>query len=223
MELKNLLPNVVESLTSQETSPESQLVKRRFVFPSSMALEDDETRKKLIACGWYKLYLDAEWTQTENSDYIKEMLKKEFWFNNAEYSKGMFITGSVGVGKTSLIALIGKYFAKYFPIMPYFVPTGVLFDMYFEKKYTEVNKLMESTVLFLDDLGREYGSDYPLSKFENFMEYRYGNMLPTFITSNLKIEDLKKREGFERIADRINDPKWMIHLLYAGETKRKRN
>jgi DNA replication protein DnaC len=213
----------VESLTSQETSPESQFPKKRLIKILSVPQTDENTYYDLLNCGWYKLYLESDWSKVEDEKNIKDILTKEFWYCNTNYSKGLYLTGSVGVGKTSLMALIARWFAKYFIVKPYFVTTGVLFDMYFEKKYTEVNKLMESTVLFLDDLGREYGSDYPLSKFENFMEYRYGNMLPTFITSNLKIEDLKKREGFERIADRINDPKWMIHLLYAGETKRKRN
>lgn len=157
------------------------------------------------------------------ADDIKKFLEKEYFIQKQDYPCGIFITGSVGIGKTSLCALIGKFFIKSWRIIPRFISTGNLFDMYFERKQSEVEELMHSTILFLDDLGREYGADFPVAKFENFIEYRYGNLLPTFITSNLTLEDLRARPMFERIADRINDPRWMKHLILVGASKRNRD
>lgn len=144
------------------------------------------------------------------------------------------MTGDIGVGKTSLMALFARDIVRMkargidgvedrvFQAVPDFVSMGMLFDLYFERKYDQVDKYMKAQYLFLDDIGTEYASDFPLAKFGNFIEYRYGNILPTFITSNTSLDDLRKRSGFERIADRINDPKWMTHFVYAGKTKRVR-
>lgn len=221
-QINEILQNGLEYQTIQKTNPVLPLVKRRFTPPHIDVIDDNEVDIKLKACGWYSLYLDSKWEMVIDEKIIKDMLKREYWDNNTNYPRGLFITGDIGVGKTSLLCLIARWFKKYFPITPHFVSTGMLFEKFFEKEHNEISMLMKASVLFIDDLGREYRADYPLSKFENFIEYRYGNLLPTFISSNIKIEDINKRDGFERISSRINDPKWMIHLTYAGKDKRVR-
>lgn len=178
------------------------------LIPKHEPLPLDQTQVKLAEFGWYKIYLGSTWDQSPVQKMVPD--------------SGMFISGGIGTGKTSLMALMAMDMVSRFNCVPKFISTGFLFDMYFEKKTTEINTLMESTLLFLDDLGREYPADFPLMKFENFVEYRYGNLLPTFITSNMSIDDLRARTGFERIADRINDPKWMKHLTIPGGSKRTR-
>jgi len=178
------------------------LVKRE----ESIASED--VRTKLSDYGWYKIYLTSKWEHSP----VERIVPQE----------GMFISGGIGTGKTSLMALMAMELVYQFNCVPRFISTGFLFDMYFEKRGAEIQSLMESSLLFLDDLGREYPADFPLMKFENFIEYRYGNLLPTFITSNMSIDDLRTRTGFERIADRVNDPKWMKHLTISGGSKRLR-
>jgi hypothetical protein len=183
-------------------------------------LSDADVLKRLDNSGWYKLYQSSEWDECSCEEIIKGFLSTEYWNIETPNPRGLFLSGGIGVGKTSTLCLIAKWLTKHFNSIPKFISTGMLFDMYFEKKYDKVNELMNATVLFLDDLGREYPADFPLMKFENFMEYRYGNLLPTFISSNISIEDLRKRPGFERIADRIVDVKWMAHIVYAGKSKR---
>ena len=163
---------------------------------------------KLALLGWPALYLRSEWEKAVVPRFEPQM--------------GMFVSGGIGTGKTSLMALIARDMMQKYNCIPRFISTGFLFDLFFDRKSTEIQTLMESTLLFLDDLGREYPADFPLMKFENFVEYRYSNLLPTFITSNLKIDDLRARPGFERIADRLNDPQFLTHLTIPGCSKRVR-
>ena len=164
---------------------------------------------KLALSGWPRLYLTSDWSQAVVKPFVP--------------LKGLYVAGGVGVGKTSLMALLALDMVQKYNCVPRFISTGGLFDLFFDRKSTETQQLTEAHLLFLDDLGREYSADYPLAKFENFIERRYADLLPTFITSNLKIDDLRVRPGFERIADRLNDPKWLAHLTLAGGSKRVRN
>lgn len=175
----------------------------------------NSVEEKLSSEGWYKLYLSASWDKVDCREQVEGFL-------STGLNRGLFLVGSVGVGKTSVMTLIAKEIVERTDIIPRFVALGMLFDLYFERDFKAVERFMKSAYLLIDDIGREYAADFPVAKFENFIEYRYGNLLPTFITSNLTIDDLRKRIGFERIADRINDPKWMAHLIYAGQSKRIR-
>jgi DNA replication protein DnaC len=203
--------------------PNKDLVEvKRFFFAPTESNTEEECQRLLLRSGFYRIYATASWEKFSLTEEVKEFLRHDYFEAQEHLPRGMFITGSIGIGKTSLCALIGKSLVNHWRLIPRFVSTGTLFDMYFERKHTEIEDLMRSNVLFLDDLGREYSADFPTAKFENFIEFRYGNLLPTFITSNLLMEDLRKRPAFERIADRINDPRWMKHLTLVGESLRRR-
>ncbi len=128
--------------------------------------------------------------------------------------------GSVGVGKTSNLALLAWGIAKFLCTLSRFISVGDLFDLFFRNDVEKIEELRKCPILFLDDLGREYTTDFPLSRFENFVEYRYSNLLPSFVTTNLSFGDLQKKEGWERIVDRMKDTKWMRKLTIAGSSLR---
>lgn len=50
-------------------------------------------------------------------------------------------------------------------------------------------------VLVLDDLGKEYGSDYNNTSFDEILRSRYDKALPTIITTNVMREDWEKQYG----------------------------
>ena len=197
-------------------------MKRVFYLPLVEPRDEATVKTLLSRSGWHRLYLESDWEQCTAVTVLKSYMEKEFAFNGQDQPRGLYLTGSVGVGKTSALALIAQWLGTYYGAPCRFVSTALLFDMHYEKNYQAINSLMESTILFIDDLGREYPADYGMIKFENFIEHRYANLLTTFFTSNVSIQDLRSRVGFERIADRVNDPKWMNHLTMAGTSKRVR-
>lgn len=50
-------------------------------------------------------------------------------------------------------------------------------------------------VLVLDDLGKEYGSQYNDSSFDEVLRARYDKALPTIVTTNVDIEKWEKQYG----------------------------
>lgn len=154
-------------------------------------------------------------------------------------STGALICGSLGTGKTSILSYVafriieelatpGEHFgcggyplsAQWKTPSICFIPTGELFDLFFEKEKELVLELRSSEILFLDDFGREYQTDFPLSKFENFIEHRYANLLTTFITTNIAPTDLAGNPKWSRIVDRFRDKKWMDIIEIKGKSMR---
>jgi len=145
--------------------------------------------------------------------------------------KGAIISGSLGTGKTSILSYLAFKIIKEFSVkgdgfeewhIPpmNFISTGELFDLFFEKEKERIDALRSSNCLFLDDWGREYQTDFPLSKFENFIEYRYANLHTTLITTNIAPVDLPKNPKWSRIVDRFRDKKWMDIIEIKGKSMR---
>jgi DNA replication protein DnaC len=59
-------------------------------------------------------------------------------------------------------------------------------------------------ILFLDDLGAHNYTEWVQTQLYSILNYRMNNHLPTFITSNLTLEQMAEKLG-ERIASRVVD------------------
>jgi DNA replication protein DnaC len=168
------------------------------------------------------------------------------YLDEREYEQGigLFLTGSVGVGKTSALAHIAFRITQnmgYFhlPSMPEiqdhwsssapdfmaYISTAKLFDLFFKlgsgPHEAYLRELAKKPLVMLDDLGREYRTELPVSRFEEFIEHRYGAALATIVTTNLTTESIKNLPGLERIVDRFRDSKWMKLLKLSGKSMRK--
>jgi hypothetical protein len=218
MKEKNNLDEVAPQTSAMSKSQESV---RYFPAPS-YNLDDATITNRLLTYGFGRLYADALWESCPSASTVLPILKQEFFTAVDHVPRGLLIMGNIGVGKTSLLALIARYLVKQWNCCPRYISTSELFNLYFEREYELVNSLMKAQILFLDDIGRSYTADFPVSKFETFIEYRYAHLLPTFISSDMKLEDLRAKQGYERIADRLNDKKWLIHLELAGRSRRVR-
>lgn len=160
------------------------------------------------------------------NDFIKEFMKDGT-------SKGIYLHGSYGTGKTYLTAALFNELAKkdiksaivYVPEFFRVLKSSLGDD--FEEKYNYIKKV---PLLLLDDIGAEYLTPWARDEIlGTILEYRVNEKLPTFFTSNLNLEqleehfsitsqgkeELKGRRLIERIKDLTND------FLLVGESNRK--
>ena len=64
------------------------------------------------------------------------------------------------------------------------------------------NKFKSVSYLFIDDLGTENLSEFKLECLYDLLDHRFTRKLPTFITTNLSLNQIRER-FFERISSRI--------------------
>lgn len=80
------------------------------------------------------------------------------------------------------------------------------------------HKMCSNPMLGIEDMGREatevidFGN--VLNPVIDLLEYRYNQQLFTFITTNLKADEVRKKYG-DRIADRFNE---MLEVIIFGNT-----
>jgi DNA replication protein DnaC len=126
-------------------------------------------------------------------DRLKEMYRRGI---------GLYFWGGFGVGKTGLIveilksAILAEFNCK-FLFFPETIHALTSFDTVSSEKRERVeSELVNSDILVLDDIGREYrrmGSNWVGSNIDAYFRSRVNAGLPTLMTSNFsfgKIEEL---------------------------------
>jgi DNA replication protein DnaC len=120
-----------------------------------------------------------------------------------EYSKSLkgwlLLRGSYGCGKTHLAAAIANY-AVGMGVPTLFLTVPDLLDMLraaynaedttFEERFDEIRN---ASLLILDDFGTQNATPWAEEKLFQIINYRYINMLPLVITSNLSLDDIDRR------------------------------
>ncbi|MEV5543089.1 ATP-binding protein [Saccharopolyspora shandongensis] len=69
---------------------------------------------------------------------------------------------------------------------------------------TEFDRLAKAPLLVIDDLGAAKGSEWTEEVNYRLINHRYEHMLPTLITSNLPVSELKTALG-DRVSSRLNE------------------
>lgn len=151
-------------------------------------------------------------------DYIKNIEK------HVQKGQGFIFLGGVGTMKTTLaIAVLRFYLEK--KKQGYFIPMVSLLDtlnsmrerhdgglMNFE------NKIRNTPLLVLDDLGAEYDHTFIQAKVDAIIAERYNRMKATIITSNLPPKDILDRYQL-RIFDRLKATNKL--LVFNGPSLRQ--
>ncbi len=117
---------------------------------------------------------------------------------------GLFIYGSVGTGKTHILAAIARRASIYKAIA---VPNLmlVLRESFKSEHSTEsviIEKYARANLLLLDDLGAEKSTEYAIQSLYLIIDRRWREDKPTIITSNLNLTELAGKLD-DRIASRI--------------------
>lgn len=174
----------------------------------------------------------------ENYEGLTEIKKSCLALAESEES-GLLI-GGTGTGKTHLaVAILRRkielskkvYFNTHFrnscSTDPLFVscPELLLEVRATYQKNSEVfetdiiNKYRSTSLLILDDMGAERGTQWTESTLYLIIDYRDKNNLQTIITSNLSLEEIEQIHG-ARIASRLSNAK-LINIKAADYRKRR--
>lgn len=157
-------------------------------------------------------------------------------------TKGIYIYGNVGVGKTHLLKAIAKNMAQNGKTIVVSTVESLLADLRtamgsdFNPALLTVQKCQIADVLFLDDLGLERPTKWSRDEvLFPILNYRLEHRKLTFFSSNFSLNQLKAHYakpsdmssdmaegmvGSQRIVDRINGM-ILVQSELKGKTKRK--
>jgi len=167
-------------------------------------------------CGIGKRYFDKTFSNYDSKNTMKAVNECKLYcknfYSNFKEGKGLFLTGTVGTGKTHLIAGMVDYLARIYKrkfenfLIVYYSSTGLLNDIknsYEDRKSDRViDDIKYCTLLIVDDFGAEKTTDWVLETYFEIIDFRYANLRPTIIATNLTDKEIKEKLG-ERIMSRI--------------------
>jgi DNA replication protein DnaC len=210
--------NLEESASSMKNAAVHFLKSRR----NSLTLEEskDIMRREYK---WPQRYLDGDRNQLchETGVQIQEYIEEEF-FKGPPHTKGIVFVGQLGVGKSTLMGLLGIWIARNYTNRQLYLPADSYVDAIFQDEIM-VNAAKTADFLFVDQLAAGYTPDFIATKLNELIEARYANYRTTFVALNMTIGDMKKMPGFLWTADRLNDKTWMLHLTMHGKSLRERS
>ena len=159
----------------------------------------------------------------ERSQAMAEISK--FLFNYAQdiHQQGLYLSGNFGVGKTYILAGLANAVAamqKYvtFLHVPTFI-AGLSSHFNDNSLMAEVQRIAQSDVLILDDIGAENLSQWSRDEvLAVILQSRMDNQLPTFFSSNFSLDDLE--EHFKETKNAI-DPIKAARLMERVRTLAK--
>jgi DNA replication protein DnaC len=128
---------------------------------------------------------------------------------NLEEGRGLWLTGDVGTGKTTLAMLISKVaLERGKSVAIYSLPRLLselrkTFDESSEMKYLQLlDGLASVDLLHIDDVGAERTSEWVLEQLYSIVNDRYEQQKALLLTTNLKPPELEAQIG-ERTVSRI--------------------
>jgi len=171
----------------------------------------------------------------KRSFVFKETMRfvKEYKKNN--FTKGLYIHGQFGTGKTFILQRLALTMAKknvkviiaYYPDLVRMIKSSIA------SRDTEViiNKLKNVDILMLDDIGAETNTNFIRDEVLGpILQYRMNNLLPVCMTSNLSLIDLEKHfqdsttsinlVNSERIISRI---RYLMNEVYLDDKNYRDN
>lgn len=148
---------------------------------------------------------DTHYTRAEELKKAgKKFLKK---LEAGEGVRGFYIKGNVGSGKTFFVSCIANEAIRLgkdvtFLVVPEFLDQ-VKEEMFSDEKKEKIFlKAKKAPILVLDDLGAHNYTPFIINQLYTLLNYRLNNLLPTFITTNLGLDEVEDYLG-ERISSRI--------------------
>lgn len=134
---------------------------------------------------------------------------------------GLWVRGSMGTGKTMALGLAGKKIIQERLIRVRYVNVVSMFRSMtadISRSDEVFNPYLYCDLLMLDDVGKEYLTDWKLETLYYLVDRRYEEQRPFWIATNITGEALAERAG-EALTDRIYEVCRSISL--TGKSMRK--
>ena len=164
-------------------------------------------------------------TQRQEMDMICRQCRE--WADRypAADTSDMLLLGQSGLGKTYLMHAMAKRLLDRglnVLMMSAYRFLDVARKAYFSGQSNELDSLMASDVLLLDDLGSEpLMENITIVQLFNLINERQVNGRGTVISTNLTVKELRERYT-ERIASRLLDPRQCTLVQFSGDDVRRR-
>ena len=164
-------------------------------------------------CDIYKFDWNAYGVNTDDMKRVAFSFFNQFEKWQKE-SKGLYIWSKTpGSGKTYLSACVAKsVMLRTQKVVKYITPVDYMDKVsigYKDKTIEPARVYRECSLLVLDDIGTQIQSEWHSQELFRLIDYRTVNNLPTIITSNYKVEDLKIDE---RTKSRILKSSIVLHM-----------
>ena len=164
----------------------------------------------------------------DNSYLMKNLYQKMQKWCHSNFDKSLiFLSGQTGVGKTHLMKCMANELIKEHKIV--LLTTSFAMHQDFvksfacrdgEEKQQIIEKYIDTEVLFIDDLGTEPVLKNVTKEYlYNLINVRQVKGKPTFITSNLSLENILDRYD-ERIFSRLGNKNLSINIVLNSQDKR---
>ena len=149
-------------------------------------------------------------------DYVSK------WSYFASKNAGLVLWGDVGTGKTFFAACIANALVEQNVSVKMTNFSTILNDLFAESdKNKYLDRLNDHSLLIIDDLGIERGTEYALEQVYNVIDTRYKSGKPLIITTNLTLDELKAPADIphKRIYDRVLG--MCVPVMFNGVNFRK--
>ena len=156
-------------------------------------------------------------------------------YDAGKTTKGLYLTGNFGCGKTYLVSAALNELAKkdhkvamiYYPEFIRSLKSSFNDQDEYNEKFKQVMKV---ELLLLDDIGAETTTEWNRDEIlGTILQYRMQEHLPTFFTSNLKVEELESHlsnsnKGIDklkakRVIERINQLTESMTMIRVNRRK----
>ena len=176
---------------------------------------------------------DIDAKDGKRASIIKWLTKFYKDYQAGKPSKGLYLNGSFGSGKTYLISALLNELSKDHRVVIVYYPELLrsLKESFETNDFSErVNEIETAALLLLDDIGAEAVTAWNRDEIlGTILQYRMDNKLPTFFTSNLTLKELETHFSLNksaedqvkarRITERINQLSDSLELI--SENRRK--
>lgn len=173
--------------------------------------------KEIINASMKDIYTDDK-NRLEAIKWLTTFIKK---IENGEKSKGLFLTGNFGCGKTYLVAAAFNELAKKgMKVACLYYPEFLRsLKERFSDDYREIfNKVKKCDLLLIDDIGAEtvtcWNRDEVLG---TILQYRMQENLPTFFTSNLSINELETHLAYNDSEGKLKARRIIERIKYLTD------
>lgn len=159
-------------------------------------------------------YQKAEWAKV--SDTIAKLLRS--FCDGIGTGTNLILLGGVGTGKTCALSLVARAAVDSGARVAWRYTPALFDQLHKGDPAAEVARMAE--LLVLDDFGVQYASDWPMSRFDALVEYRYSEYKPVAVSTNREWEDLTADPLYSRIVSRWRED--AVIIATGGEDRRGR-